>query len=88
MLPAGPSAPPSTGESADPCMLSPALSYGDEPKTPLVHREPTSPVAQEQPELFDYDEDYTGIPFFLRSDRSPVFFDPPRKVPRPMATPE
>ena len=54
---AGFPAPPSTGESTNPCESSPALSYGDEPKTPPVPREPTPPVSQEQPELFDYDED-------------------------------
>ena len=88
MPPAGPPAPPSTGESTDPRMSSPALSYGDEPKTPPVPRELTPPVAQEQPELFNYDEDYMGLPFFWKADRSPGFLDTPRRVPRPMATPE
>ena len=37
-------------------------------------------MPQEQPELFNYDEDY--------SDGSPAFFTDPRRVPRPMATPE
>ena len=83
MPPAGPSAPPSTGESTDPHM-----SYGDEQKTPPVPREPTPPVPQEQPELFDYDEDYSGLAFGRGADGGPAFFGEPRRVPRPMATPE
>ena len=80
--------PPSTGESTDPCMSSPALSYGDEPKTPLVPKEPTPPVSQEQPELFDYDEDYQGLAYGRGPRGDPVFFEEPRRVPRPIATPE
>ena len=85
---AGPPVPPSTEESADPCMSSPALSYGDEPKTPLVPRELTPPVPQEQPELFDYDEDYSGLAYVRTPDSLPAFIGTPRRVPRPMATPE
>ena len=82
MPPAGPPAPPSTGKSTDPRMSSAALSYGDEPKTPPVPREPTPPVSQEQPELFDYDEDYKGLAY----GRGPL--GDPIRVPRPFATPE
>ena len=85
---AGPPVPPSTTESTDPRMSSPALSYGDKPKTPLVPRELTPPVPQEQPELFDYDEDYKGLAYGRKPNGSPAFFDQPRRVPRLMATPE
>ena len=81
MPPAGPPAPPSTGESTDPRVSSLALSYGDEPKTSPVPRELTPPVPQEQPERFDYDEDYQGLPFSWRADQTPLFFDPPSRVP-------
>ena len=85
---AGPPAPPSTGESTDPRMSSLALSYGDEPKTPPVPKEPTPPVSQKQPELFDYDEDYQGLAYGRGPLGDPAFFQDPRRVPRPMATPE
>ena len=87
MPPAGPPVLPSTGESTDPHMSSLALLYGDEPKTPLVPRELTPPVPQEPVELFDYDEDYSGIPWSGTPDE-PHFVMPPRRVPRQMATPE
>ena len=87
MLLAGPPAPPSTGESTDSRMSSPALSYGDEPKTP-VPKELTPPVSQEQPELFDYDKDYQGLAYGRGRLGDPAFFQDPRRVPRPMATPK
>ena len=80
--------PPSTGESTDPHVSSPALLYSDEPKPPPVPRELTPPVPQEQPELFDYDEDYSGLAFGRGPDGSPAFFKRPRRVLGPMATPE
>ena len=88
MLPAGPPVPPSTGGSTDPRVSLLALSYGDEPKTPPVPKEPTPPVSQEQPELFDYDEDYHGLAYGRGPNGDPAFFRDPIRVPRPMATPE
>ena len=77
MLLAGPPAPPSTRESKDSHVSSPALSYGDEPKTPPVPREPTPPVSQEQPELFDYDEDYHSLAYGRGPNGEPAFFKDP-----------